>query len=150
MTIASRATNIYQLVGDYDREFREPTMNLTSQRYGLPAIDEGAVFMHNGRHYLLFGETWGPCSEPMTIFEPWNDLGYCYFMHTNWNYSICDSVHDTGREYEWGGEYQLYRYAGLISCNDTSTAIYFNMSTWNPYTVVLMKATLSTTERIEE
>jgi hypothetical protein len=31
----------------------------------------------------------------------------------------------------------------LATGNNSSTTIYFTMSTWNPYTVVLMKATLS-------
>jgi len=85
---------------------------------------------------------WGPWSLPKIVFEPWEDGGYCHFIHVDWHYEICDSVHDPGREYEWGGEYGPYQYEGLATGNESTTTIYFNMSTWNPYTVVLMKATL--------
>lgn len=86
---------------------------------------------------------WGPWSEPQVLFEPWQDGGYCGFMHTNWNHNRCDDVHDPGREYEWGGEYGPYQFEHLAVGDDTTTTIYFTMSTWNPYTVVLMKATLA-------
>ena len=55
---------------------------------------------------------------------------------------MSDQVHDPGRENEWGGEYGPYQFEDLATGNETSTTIYFTMSTWNPYTVVLMKATL--------
>ncbi len=85
---------------------------------------------------------WGPWSEPQILFEPWEDNGYCHFMHVNWQFSQCDSVHNPGREYEWGGEYGPYQFEDLATGNDSSTTIYFTLSTWNPYTVVLMKSTL--------
>nr|MBC8218606.1 DUF4185 domain-containing protein [Planctomycetota bacterium] len=37
---------------------------------------------------------WGPWSEPQIIFHPWDDNGYCHFMHTSWRHKECDSVHD--------------------------------------------------------
>lgn len=85
---------------------------------------------------------WGPWTEPQILFDPWQDNGYCHFMHVNWQFSQCDSVHDPGREFEWGGEYGPYQFEDLATGNDSSTTIYFTMSTWNPYTVVLMKSTL--------
>jgi hypothetical protein len=85
---------------------------------------------------------WGPWSEPQVLFEPWQDGGYCGFMHTSWTRSRCDEVHDPGRENEWGGEYGPYQFEHLAIGDATTTTIYFTMSTWNPYTVVLMKATL--------
>ncbi len=85
---------------------------------------------------------WGPWSEPQILFRPWEDNGYCHFMHTAWNFQKCDNVQDPGRDNEWGGEYGPYQFEDLATGNDTSTTIYFTMSTWNPYTVVLMKATL--------
>ena len=48
----------------------------------------------------------------------------------------------TWRENEWGGEYGPYQFGRLATGDAASTTIYFTMSTWNPYTVVLMKATL--------
>lgn len=93
---------------------------------------------------------WGPWSENKIIFDPSSDgEGYCHYMHVNWSYANCDSVHDPGREYEWGGEYGPYQFGNLATGNDSSTTIYFTMSTWNPYTVVLMKATLGKTSPTE-
>ncbi len=91
-------------------------------------------------------EPWGPWSEPQIIFRPWEDNGYCHFIHTSWTFRKCDNVHDSGQENVWGGEYGPYQFEDLATGNDTATTIYFTMSTWNPYTVVLMKAQLRTVE----
>ncbi|MBL7208657.1 MAG: DUF4185 domain-containing protein [Dehalococcoidia bacterium] len=85
---------------------------------------------------------WGPWSEPQIIFHPWDDNGYCHFMHASWRHQNCDSVHDPRRENEWAGEYGPYQFEDLAVGDDSTTTIYFTMSTWNPYTVVLMGATL--------
>ena len=56
----------------------------------------------------------------------------------------CDSVHDPGRQYEFGSEYGPYQFEELATgIEDVNATIYFAMSTWNPYTVVLMKATVA-------
>lgn len=90
---------------------------------------------------------WGPWTKPQVIFEPWGDGGYCHFMHTSWQFQQCDSVMDARREDEWGGEYGPYQFEDFATGDSTaanpSTTIYFTMSTWNPYTVVLMKAKLA-------
>ncbi len=91
-------------------------------------------------------EPWGPWSEPQILFRPWEDNGYCHFMHTSWAFRKCDNVHDAGQENVWGGEYGPYQFEDLAIGNDTATTIYFTMSTWNPYTVVLMKAQLRAVE----
>ncbi|MEA5129603.1 MAG: DUF4185 domain-containing protein [Proteiniphilum sp.] len=85
---------------------------------------------------------WGSWSETQVIFEPWADGGYCNFMHTSWENRQCDNVHNTGRENEWGGEYGPYQFEHFATGDDYSTTIYFTMSTWNPYDVMLMKASL--------
>lgn len=85
---------------------------------------------------------WGPWSEPQVLFDPWADAGYCHFIHASSLSMDCDSVHDPGRENEWGGEYGPYQFEDLAVGSPGKTTIYFTMSTWNPYTVVLMKATL--------
>lgn len=41
-----------------------------------------------------------------------------------------------------GGEYGPYEFSHFATGTDQSTTIYFTMSTWNPYEVVLMKASL--------
>ncbi len=85
---------------------------------------------------------WGPWSEPQIIFHPWNDNGYCHFMHAGFPHEKCDEVSDPGREKEYGGEYGPYQFEDFATGGGSSTTIYFTMSTWNPYTVVLMKAGL--------
>lgn len=87
-------------------------------------------------------QPWGPWSEAQILFDPWADNGYCHFLHVSWAYDNCDTVHDAGRENEWGGEYGPYQFETLAVGDATQTTIYFTLSTWNPYTVVLMKATI--------
>lgn len=86
---------------------------------------------------------WGPWSEPRVIFDPGRDRGYCHFIHSNWQVNRCDNVHDSGRENEWGGEYAPYMLRHFSKTIPGGRRIYFTMSTWNPYTVVLMKADLT-------
>jgi hypothetical protein len=87
-------------------------------------------------------DPWGPWSDTQVIFHPWDDEGYGHFMHVSWEHAVMDSVHDPGRENEWGGEYGPYQFEELARVTNESITIYFTMSTWNPYTVVLMKAIL--------
>src|SRR5947209_15523085 len=95
----------------------------------------------------------GPWTPPLLVFDPGN--GYCSFMHRQ--DAACpvgspnpadlgmrvgpnDPEHDA-----WGGEYdacllppRYNKYAdGLLT-------LYWVMSTWNPYQVVLMKTDLRT------
>ncbi|MFO7890931.1 MAG: DUF4185 domain-containing protein [bacterium] len=85
---------------------------------------------------------WGPWSDVQVIFDPWEDEGYGHFIHVSWEYANMDSVHDPGRENEWGGEYGPYQFGNLAIDSKNILTIYFTMSTWNPYTVVLMKTVL--------
>lgn len=85
---------------------------------------------------------WGPWTEGQILFHPWDDGGYCNFIHVNWEAQQCDSLHDEGRANEWGGEYGPYQFEHFATGDSDATTIYFTMSTWNPYTVVLMKARL--------
>ncbi len=95
-----------------------------------------------GINFRTADQPWGPWSEPQVLFDPWLDNGYCHFMHVDWQFRNCDAVHDPGRANEWGGEYGPYQFEDLATGTDSTTTIYFTMSTWNPYTVVLMKSTL--------
>lgn len=85
---------------------------------------------------------WGPWEAPLVIFDPWVDGGYCHFMHVDWNFTKCDSVYDTNKQYVWGGEYGPYQFEDFATGDSTQTTIYYTMSTWNPYTSILMKSTL--------
>lgn len=98
-----------------------------------------------GINFRTADHPWGPWSPPQVLFDPWEDGGYGHFIHVSWQYQKLDSVHDPGHENEWGGEYGPYQFEDLATGNDSTTTIYFTLSTWNPYTVVLMKSTLKRT-----
>jgi hypothetical protein len=91
-------------------------------------------------------QPWGPWSPPQTIFNPGRDNGFCYFIHravtpTN---PACDSLSVAGRIGDGGGNYSPYfisRFTSGDSVQGTST-FFFVMSTWNPYEVVIMKASI--------
>jgi len=85
---------------------------------------------------------WGPWSDPQVIFDPKRDGAFCRFMHLDWNVEKCDDLHDPSRAFESGDPYGPYQFEDLTTGDENSTTIYFTMSTWNPYTVVLMRTTL--------
>jgi len=84
----------------------------------------------------------GPWSEPTLLFEP-HSQGYGKFMHISWQTQKTDNVYDPGRENEYGGEYGPYIIPRFTKATADGARIYFLMSTWNPYAVVLMRADLS-------
>ena len=43
---------------------------------------------------------------------------------------------------EWGGEYGPYQIAHLTTPTPDGALVYFTMSTWNPYQVMVMRAEL--------
>ncbi|MCL4396598.1 MAG: DUF4185 domain-containing protein [Chloroflexi bacterium] len=87
-------------------------------------------------------QPWGPWTEPQILFDPWADQGYCGFMHVSWQFRQCDNLQAPGLENVWGGEYGPYQLSQFATGDLSNTTIYFTLSTWNPYTVVLMKAKL--------
>ncbi len=90
---------------------------------------------------------WGPWSAAQTIFNPLTDGGYCHFMHravNAQNPTACDNLSDPGRLDVFGGEYAPYfisRFTTGDAAGTTST-FYYTLSTWNPYTEVIMKTTV--------
>lgn len=90
-------------------------------------------------------QPWGPWSQPEVIFNPVRDQGYCHFMHVSWQTKTCDSVHDPGRENTNGGEYGPYIIAPLTTGDDSGSTIYYTLSTWNPYNVMLMSSRITLT-----
>lgn len=87
---------------------------------------------------------WGPWSQGTVIFDPWRDKGYGHFMHISSNFKgdRSDKLHDVNRETEWGGEYGPYIMARFTSGDAQRCRIYYTMSTWNPYQVVVMQTDL--------
>jgi hypothetical protein len=76
------------------------------------------------------------------LFNPRVEEGYCFFMHLTWTQRQCDAVHDPGRENNSGGEYAPSVISRFTTGDSNQIMIYFLMSTWNPYNVVLMKSVL--------
>lgn len=95
-----------------------------------------------GINFRVADQPWGPWSPAQVLFHPWQDEGYCHFMHVSWQSQQCDSVHDPGRENVWAGEYGPYLISRFTTGDQSRTTIYYVMSTWNPYNVVLMKSEL--------
>lgn len=100
---------------------------------------------------------WGKWSGPVMAFDPWQNGGYGKFMHVAWDADIPNNPHDfvhddmfgsdddgfKWRENEWGGEYGPYQISPLTRGETGNFAqVYFTMSTWNPYQVMLMTTTL--------
>ncbi|MBV9852735.1 MAG: DUF4185 domain-containing protein [Armatimonadetes bacterium] len=87
---------------------------------------------------------WGPWSEGTVVFDPWRDGGYGHFMHvpTSVKADTRDAVNDPGREAEWGGEYGPYLMARFTTGGKGHCRLFYTMSTWNPYQVVVMQTDL--------
>jgi hypothetical protein len=84
----------------------------------------------------------GPWSDGTVVFEPWSDDGG-HFMHISAKFKDKkDSLSDPKRQDEWGGEYGPFIMARFTSEVDGRCRIYYTMSTWNPYQVVVMRTDL--------
>jgi hypothetical protein len=83
---------------------------------------------------------WGPWSEGSVIFNPWRDKGYGQYMHIPPRAGGTDKLHDADRENEFGGEYGPYIMARYTRGTADLCTIYYTMSTWNPYQVVVMRS----------
>ncbi len=95
-----------------------------------------------GINFRVADQPWGPWSQEQVLFDPDVDNGYCHFIHFSWESRKCDDISDPELVNEYGGEYAPYVISRFTTGNENGTTIYFVMSTWNPYQVVLMKSTL--------
>jgi hypothetical protein len=113
-----------------------------------PVIGELSVAWdsHLQRWIMLYGGVsmrsslfpWGNWSSKQVLFNPFSDSGYGHFIH----WPSHDNVSDPLRQSEWGGPYGPYLIDKFTSDTNGTSRIYFTMSTWNPYTTVLMRADL--------
>jgi Domain of unknown function (DUF4185) len=88
-------------------------------------------------------QPWGPWSAGTVIFDPGRDNGYGHFMHiSSKEKKNADALSDPTREAEWGGEYGPYLMARFTAEIDGHCRIYYTMSTWNPYQVMVMRSDL--------
>jgi hypothetical protein len=86
---------------------------------------------------------WGPWSAGTIIFEPSRDNAYGHFMHMpKGSNRKGDTVSDLYREDVWGGEYGPFIMSRFTRGTDGKCRLYYTMSTWNPYQVVVMQSDL--------
>ena len=100
-----------------------------------------------GIYMRVAEQPWGPWSAAQTIFNPIADGGYCHFMHRAMNAqnpTACDNLSDPARTDLSGGEYAPYFITPFTTGDATSgtSTFYYTLSTWNPYTEVIMKTTI--------
>jgi hypothetical protein len=86
---------------------------------------------------------WGPWSEGTVLFEPDRDNGYGHFMHiSSKSKRNADVLSDANQEERWGGEYGPYLMSRYTHEAEGHCRIYYTMSTWNPYQVMVMRSDL--------
>jgi hypothetical protein len=85
----------------------------------------------------------GPWSDGVVIFDPRRDNGYGHFIHVPPNVSgKPDGLSDPGQIEKQGGVYGPYVMARYTAAVPGGCRIYFTMSTWNPYAVMVMQSDL--------
>jgi Domain of unknown function (DUF4185) len=91
---------------------------------------------------------WGPWSEPQLIFNAMRDGAIGKFIH-NPNARPDDGLAgpvigkgQTNPDAVRGGEYAPYVVERFTKVQDSELNLYYVLSTWNPYVVVLMKSRL--------
>jgi Domain of unknown function (DUF4185) len=122
--------------------FQQPQIGEFSVSYLKPV--QRYVMLYNASEprgiTLRSAETpWGPWSAGTIIFEPHRDNGYGHFMHGE---SKTDGLSDPSRAAEGGGEYGPYILSRYTTRSEGHCRIYYTMSTWNPYQVMVMRSEL--------
>jgi hypothetical protein len=93
-------------------------------------------------------QPWGPWSQPQVLFDARDDGGYCRFMYDGGVQTVstanpCRALSDEHSPTVAGDPYAPYQIASFSrGVRGSHSDVYFLMSTWNPYNVVLMKARL--------
>jgi len=80
---------------------------------------------------------WGPWSDRQIVFDAVKE-GYTKFIH----WPGKDNLSDPLRESTPGGPYGPYVVEKFTKGDLGRSTVYFTLSTWNPYTTVLMKVDL--------
>jgi O-glycosyl hydrolase len=55
--VEGSSQKVCQITGEIDKEFNKPTVNQTQTRWGLMSTDGGYSFEHNGKLFMLFGDS---------------------------------------------------------------------------------------------
>jgi Domain of unknown function (DUF4185) len=89
----------------------------------------------------------GPWSEGTVIFDPARDNGYGHFIHVPPSVNgQHDGLSDPNQTEKWGGNYGPYVMARYTTGGDGRCRIFYTMSTWNPYQVMVMQSDLKVSE----
>jgi len=122
-----------------------------------PCVGELSVTWNNNLHQWLMlyncnnpngivarvaSQPWGPWSAPSVLFDAASDAGSCYFIRGN---ADCGPATDPFSPANGGpgGVYAPYVITRFNRGGPRTATIYYTMSTWNPYQVVLMRSTLA-------
>ena len=99
-----------------------------------------------GIYMRLAEQPWGPWSAPQTIFNAERDGGRCQFIHraVTPTQPACDNLSEPNRLDVQGGDYGPYFLPGFTTGDATAgtSALYYTMATFNPYTQDIMKTTI--------
>ena len=101
-----------------------------------------------GVYFTYATAPWGPWSKPQLIFNAKRDHGFGVFIH-NQDYhppgpagpTIGNNDPSTTR----GGDFAPQMIERFTKLTGNTLAIYYTMSTWNPYTVVKMRSSFKVT-----
>jgi hypothetical protein len=83
---------------------------------------------------------WGSWSAPTDIFHPDTDAAACHFMHDS-SRTCASLAGDNGKTN--GAPYAPYVLTRFTRATSSGAEVYFLMSTWNPYQVVVMRTHLT-------
>jgi len=85
---------------------------------------------------------WGPWSDPAVLFNAAQDAGTCHFINGDPGCGPLNDPDSPAKDHP-GAVYAPYVISRFTKGGLHSTTIYYVMSTWNPYQVVLMRSTLA-------
>jgi hypothetical protein len=114
----------------------------------LMTYDGGAKTQSTiGVYFSYATEPWGPWSQPQLIFNPRRDGAMGTFIHDPTivpsdglaGPTIGPNDPNTTR----GAAYAPYMIDRFTRVNGSTLSIYYTLSTWNPYTVVMMRSDLT-------
>ncbi|MEP6872610.1 MAG: DUF4185 domain-containing protein [Anaerolineaceae bacterium] len=137
----TNATTLFHhdVVGEFSVTYLEPVKRyviLYNHNVGQPR----GIIMRSA------ADPTGPWSEGVVIFEPWRDAGFGRFMHISAKFKgegQKDVLADPKQDNTWGAEYGPYVMGRFTTGSAGQCRIYYTMSTWNPYQVVVMRSDLS-------